>query len=171
MPLDSFHTQLDLILPPLRQRLMDVTGFPQERVLFIQGDVTFHTQAEQYLVVKLEDEKDEEPIILGAGRHDVRELQVFSVTVRTRCSLDQAQESFIQLTDLTLGHLRIVHQVKDAMILFQPLDPVTGKWLVTEPILPQRGSRPESLPQEPEWMQKTLWFTLKYELNLSLDYQ
>jgi hypothetical protein len=164
-PLDTFHTQLQLILPDIKQRLMNVLDFPADRVFFWQGDgdPPFHAEAQQYVWMTLEGEADDLPIMQGAGRIDARETQILRVVARTRVSLDPGDRHDIALMDQTYGILALAHLVKVALVDYFPVD-VNGN-ILAMPMKPRHGGNPRPIPKQ-EWMEKTLWFEILYELDL-----
>ncbi len=169
------RSRLADIFPAIRARLAAVTGFPPERVLNLQReDPPFDSHGDSYVYVRVENSDFDMANILGAGRIDAREALPFSVVVRTRYAVDEANQDVAWLLDPIYGHAELRRLVLDAMMLFQPLDG-SGNWLATEPIKPAPARQPRkdegrNRPNK-EWGQSELRFVVTYELDLSQDYQ
>lgn len=169
------RTRLDVVLPYLLDRLRSVTGLNESTCFLSQlEEMPFDGMADQYLWLRVEDDADELPILQGAGRIDCREDQTVSVTVRTRSGLDQPQQDLYRLTgsltDATLGHLYMVHLVKDALVTFFPADS-QGNLYAVAPLEPRPNRRPRRDKKQTEWLEKTLLFSFSYILDLDQSYQ
>ncbi len=167
--LDAFHCQLADILPNIELRLQTVTGLTPQAVFFWQGDddPPYHALAERYIWLRLEDQGADQPIIQGSGRYDARETQILRVVPRVRVSLDMADRHDIGLIHPQYGILPFMHQMYDALLGYQPVNS-SNQWLVVEPMRVLRTSRPHQIPRQPEWLESTMYFSLTYELNLSV---
>ena len=161
------RTRLSLILPVIRQRLIDWLQFPAERVLLtITDEPPFDAQAEQYVWVRLRRQAPGTPYVEGGGRTDARVRRTLAVTVRTRQALDTPLEHLLWL--LT-AHLDAEHAVYDALLDFYPAG-ADGMNLTTEPLHPGTAAEPRADRDDPTWGESTVEFEIVYEMDLDQSF-
>lgn len=161
-------TSWDKVILALQARLMSSTGLPAECVL-IQEDQTLPevTQAEQFLLLWEAAGKVDRPIWQGGSRVDSRLVQEFTVTVWTRCYLDEPTSSLVWLTDPALGHAVWRHKVYEALVS-DVLTDAQDDWLGL-PVVPVGQGKASRDKEQREWGSSTLTFAVVYEMNLSLS--
>lgn len=166
-------TSFDVVLLAIQRRLMDVMAYPEERVLLDADDEGHEAphpqQAEQYLRVKWGDSGFDQDVFEGAGRVVPIEQVQLNVEVWTRLALDDTNQMGIWLTEQTLGHALARHLVLKALAGFQPAD-TGGRWLVTEPMIPQGTVKPRRKRSGDGWGSSVVRFLVSYALDLGTDY-
>lgn len=167
------RTSLEVILPVIVQRLVDVTGFPSpERVyLTIEDPVGYHNQADQYIAVQVLTENPNMMLVDTGGRFDARTKRQINVHLRTRLNLDEVGHDTAWLVNASLGHLRVEHQINDALQGYEPVD-ASNNWLVSEPMDPGSITAPRKAKEEiPGWGESVLSFLIPYINNFDQSYQ
>lgn len=170
---DRFRTDLATILPTLLARVVTVTGLPTERVFVCQREeVPYDAHGDSYVFLRVEDTDFDDANIIGAGRIDARERVVVTATIRSRLALDEADRDTVWMTNASLGHLQLRHDVLDALLGFFPENSQNSWVLTTHPLTPGRGGKPrkERPKGNTEWGESLLAFNLEYELDLSQAY-
>ena len=165
-------TNLADILTSLQARLMDVLGWPEERVIIDMRDDhdadTITSQAEQYVRLKAGPRNPLGADVEARGRIQPRMSAQISVRLRTRVNLDKAQSDVTALTDASRGHLRVEAGVWDALLNFQPVDG-DSNWLVSETVKPRLATAPQKPPAG--WAQTTINFDVTFIMDLDQSYQ
>lgn len=170
MPSPSpIRTTLATIQPFILARLIAYTELNARTCFASQVDVmSFDAMGSQYVWLRWEDDRPDDGVYVGGERYDFREGQLFAVTIRTRCAIDQANRDGAWLTDTTKGHLILMHNVMDALVGFQPVDD-DDNILTVAPISASKGARPRKDKQSAEWGESVRYFYFEYQLDLTLD--
>lgn len=166
-------TRLDRVVLALQAQLESALGWPSERVLVVDPEkLSFDPQADQYVCLWPETGFPEVPILEGAGRLDARHTVRLGVLARTRYAVDEPSSSLHWLTNSSLGHLVLLHNLWDALLNYQPTDTgdSAGNWLVVAPLVPVQSSRPRGRKPQKEWGESTLTFQFTYLLDLNTSY-
>lgn len=167
---EPIRTRLDLIIPYLLARLRSVTGLTEACVFCSQRrKLPYDAMADQFVFIHFHDDTPQQPILQGAGRSDVRQEQLFSVTARTRLALDPPDRDTIWLTQASQGHLLLCHNVDDAMDGYIVED-TDGNWFTLGPIEPAHGKGPEKDDKATEWGEKSMFYRLVYLRALTQSY-
>ena len=162
-------TTPDVLLLAIQTQVQTVTGLPYERVIIdaredAEADET-PGQAEQVIFLRVADGQIDAETVQNHGRTCTVERLVVSARLWTRLITDEINRDDLRITDPSMGHLVIRHQIYDALILFQPTDGA-GDWLVSEPIKPRGSQAPRRRKKHPGWARSVLDFTVFYQLAL-----
>jgi hypothetical protein len=164
-------TTPDILMLNLQSQVMTWLSFPAERVLIDardDGDDTLQTQAEQVVILRVEDGAIQMDTQFHGGRFCVVERLTFTATLLTRVNLDAAPRDDILITDPNRGHLVTRHKLYDALLCYLPLD-ASGNMLGSEPVKAARSQRPRRYKRtvKPGWAHSALFFTVPYQLALT----
>lgn len=162
---------LNDILTACRTRLIAVTGFPVERVRFLDPDRTRTPPPQADQVVHFWPEiGTPAPNYYGSGRLDTRRAVRLVAQVATRFGVDEEDSSEAWLLDQTLGHLVAVATIEDALIGFLPED-ANGNALATHPIEPAPVTKPQPDRADPDWGYSRVGFLVTRIVPLTQSYQ
>ncbi len=138
-------------------------------------DLVPHFQADRELLVCPLEENPDEPAFEGGGRTDVRATRVFQVVVRTRQDIDRTGSDLERLTRTSVGHLRLEHDARDALVGVvladgNPASSDEDDWLTTHP-LAWRGTTAPLPDPDASWVSSRLTFTAGYwvDVDQSVD--
>lgn len=118
-------TRLHLLLPMIQQRLMDVLGFPAERVLIScrqEEDGEDHPQGLQYVRMRALGASPDMPVWEGAERVCPEHTRKLRVTLYTRLNTDPLGDDGVWATDPSLGHYAAEHLLYEALYAWFPTD-------------------------------------------------
>lgn len=139
-------TTLDVIYLAIRAQLQNFLSLQDNQVLVMDPEVLaahkHPANPRLYLVLWPAPESVNQPVFRGAARLDTRLLERLQVTVRTATVLDDYKEREIWLLDQGIGHLRLRHQIWDALAGFNPVDGNENA-LTVGPLEPAQSSRPK----------------------------
>ena len=159
------QSTLGVILQHTRARLMDVTGFPKERVYVIASPEHLgHFQGDQWISIRPAGFTRSVPISDGSSRIMTHLSRVMKVHCYTRLALDHSGEDFYWLTHEQLGHLALEDVVCNALDDWLPMTP-SGHVLTLYNVKLLGGSEPtkEDRAKAPGWGQSVLEFMIHYQ--------
>jgi hypothetical protein len=114
------------VLPLLQTQLANSLSFPPERVLMRKHATDSlkpaTLQADQYVVIRPEEEVAIRPQITSAGRHDGRYNRRVTVVAWSRLNIDYANQDYSWLTDPNLGELQLEKAIMNALLTWIPIN-------------------------------------------------
>ncbi len=164
------------ILLAIQARIMSVLEFPEERVVLdtLEGaeDREIHFEAEQYVYVRAESYGNA-PGFEGMGRIYAPQRWRVTCTLWTRSALDPPPGAGIFLTAASIGHLRLMNKLLDALLAYQPTDDGTedGNWLVEQPMQSTSGTGPRKARTDGTWGRSSMAFEVVYGPDVNQAYQ
>ncbi len=164
-------TTADVLMLNIQAQLVAFLGYPPERVVIDQrdpGDETLIAQAEQYVVLSVEDGMVTDGMVSYSGRLASVERLTFCTTLWTRCALDESTAGNVLMTDPSLGHLIARHALYDALTDYVPVDG-SSNILTASPVHPGRATRPRRPKPKPGWAWSQLYWVAPYQLALNLS--
>ena len=171
MPETSLRVELATIMPVLLARVIAKTGLTESCVFLSQTpEIPYDTMADHIVRLRIEDHVFDQDLLTTSGRYDCRALVRMSLAVRTRLDIDQKPRDGSWLTHQTLGHLRLVHKVYQALVNFWPMDQQQNV-LTVSPVITMSGDSPQRDRQQAGWGESTLTFGFVYVLDLDEPYR
>jgi hypothetical protein len=162
--------RLETILPVIKTRILTVTGFPSERVVYSvgPGKPPESLQGDQFIVLRLRSQMTQQSIVYGAGRLDHRVVRGLAVVLWNRFNVDVDNQAEAFLLDPTNGILPAELLLLDALSTFHPQDS-NGVWLCYEPL--RIGPVSEPVPDVVGWAHSEFEVEVPYVLVLDQTYQ
>lgn len=163
-------TRLDIILLNIQQHLMSSLSWVQQRVDIMDPDklpVNKHPLGSNYLVLWPDVETPNIPIFQGAGRLDTRMTDRLNVHVRSAAALDEYASAQTWLTDPSLGHIFLRHQVWDALLNYLPTDS-NSNLLTVNGLVPAPARKAKLEGEKKYWGESVLAFDVNYVLALTM---
>lgn len=159
------------IVTVLLALLAKYTGIPATRIKLWRSGAQLPPamDGDNDLVVQVSAPTPDTDSVTGAGRVDTRLTRTVTVSVRTRCELDEASADPVRLLDLNIGHYALEEKVIDALqvafvslaaddLLVQPARMSTGA-----------GAAPAPVFHSSNWTVSALPFEIVYESKLTQD--
>lgn len=164
-------TDLRTLLIDLRERIMDRLDFPAERVLIIaRAKMPANLQADQYVIIRVMGQKPDWNTEYGHGRVEHRVRRTLQIVLKTRLATDEVNEDFLWLTDKSLGHLDMEHELYDSLQTYSPID-VNDNALIYEPLVVTMVDRPLKEEVNEEWGESWIEVELPFIMRLDQTYQ